>query len=88
MFTALPASAEAVYAIDFKHEISVSEANYTRVAQKKISPSEAKAIARRKVRDAEVIDVSPSGDVYIVRMQKKNGQVVDVKVDAVTGRVR
>jgi len=57
-------------------------------AQKKISPSQAKSIARTQVRGADVIDLSFNGNVYKVRMQKKNGRVVDVYVDAATGRVR
>jgi len=59
-----------------------------RYAQKKVSPSEAKNIARRKVRGADVIDISLKGGTYKVRMQKKNGRVVDVYVDAASGRVR
>jgi len=35
-----------------------------------------------------VIDISLKGETYKVRMQKKNGHVVDVYVDAATGRVR
>ena len=59
-----------------------------RYAQKKVSPSEAKNIARRKVRGADVIDISLKGGTYKVRMQKKNGRVVEVYVDAASGRVR
>ena len=82
------ASANIVYAIDFNGETSVSNVSYKQVVQRKISASEAKSIARKKVRDGEVLDVSLKGKVWKVRMQKKNGKVVDVKVDAATGRVR
>ena len=57
-------------------------------AQKKISASDAKSIARKRVRDAKVIDIAHNSGVYKVRMQKKNGRVVDVYIDATSGRVQ
>lgn len=74
-----------------KHKVrshAVQGPVFIQYAQKKISPSQAKSIARNKVRGADVIDISFNGNVYKVRMQKKNGRVVDVYVDAATGRVR
>jgi len=82
------ASAKIVYGVDFNNETSMSSLSYIQVVQRKISASEAKSIARKKVRGAEVLDVSLNGNMYKVRMQKKNGHVIDVKVDATTGRVR
>jgi uncharacterized membrane protein YkoI len=57
-------------------------------AQRSISPSEAKAIARRKVPGGEVVDIKRRGDTYSVRIIKKSGKVVDVLIDANTGRVK
>ena len=65
-----------------------SYGTHQKVAQKRITASQAKSIARQRVRDAQVIDVMLNGNVYKVRMQKKNGRVVDINVDATTGRVR
>ena len=65
-----------------------SAKTYQKTAQKRISASQAKSIARKKVRGASVIDIALNGNTYKVRMQKKNGRVVDVYVDATSGRVR
>ena len=80
--------AEAAPLSKHKSEHRISFATYQKVAQKRISASQAKSIARQKIRDAQVIDVVLNGNVYKVRMQKKNGHVVDIDVDATTGRVR
>ena len=58
-----------------------------RYVQNTISPSKAKAIAARRVPGAKFVDISRVGGQYRVRMLKKNGQVVDVLIDAATGRV-
>lgn len=63
-------------------------APYLQFAQSHISASEAKAIALRTVRNSEVVDISKNGDVYRVRVIRKDGRVVDVFIDAETGRVR
>ena len=57
-------------------------------AQRSISPAEAKTIARRHVPGGEVVDIKRRGDTYSVRVIKKSGKVVDVLIDANTGRVR
>lgn len=59
-----------------------------RLAQARISPAEAKAIALSRVPGGEVVDIRRSGDVYRVRIIDRNGHVVDIVVDARTGRVR
>ncbi len=56
-------------------------------AQRSISASEAKSIAARAVRGAKFVDISRSGGRYRVRMIRKDGRVVDVLIDAATGRV-
>ncbi len=60
---------------------------YVQYAQNVISPSKAKAIAAQRVRGAKFVDISRSGNKYRVRMLRKDGRVVDVLIDAATGRV-
>lgn len=62
--------------------------NYPLLAQNKISPAEAKSIARRHVKGGEAVDISRNGNTYRVRVIAKNGKVVDVFIDANTGRVK
>ncbi len=57
-------------------------------AQRSITPAEAKSIARRQVPGGEVVDISRRGDTYRVRVIAKSGKVVDVLIDANTGRVK
>lgn len=61
--------------------------SYIQYAQNMISPSKAKAIAAQRVRGAKFVDISRSGSKYRVRMLRKDGRVVDVLIDATTGRV-
>lgn len=63
------------------------DAPYVQYAQSVISPSKAKSIAARAVPGAKFVDITRSGDQYRVRMLRKDGQVVDVLIDATTGRV-
>lgn len=70
------------------HVLSKSQsASYVQYAQNMISPSRAKAIAAQRVRGAKFVDISRSGSKYRVRMLRKDGRVVDVLIDAATGRV-
>jgi len=57
-------------------------------AQRAITPAEAKSIARKRVPGGKVVDIKRRGDTYSVRVIKKSGQVVDVLIDANTGRVK
>ena len=57
-------------------------------AQRAISPAEAKSIARRYVPGGEVVDIKRRGDTYSVRVIAKSGEVIDVLIDANTGRVK
>lgn len=59
-----------------------------RWAQTRISQAQAKAIARRQVPGATVQHIFLNGNTYRVRMLKRDGRVVDVLIDATTGRVR
>ena len=56
------------------------------MAQASISASKAKAIARSRVPGSKYVDMSRRGNVYKVRV-KKDGRVIDVLIDATTGRV-
>ncbi len=57
-------------------------------AQRKISYSEAKAIAQKRYPGAEVNDIILERDVYRVLFIIKNGQVVDLLIDAYTGQIK
>lgn len=58
-------------------------------AQRKISASQAKSAAMRRVRGAKFVNVQlVNQSTYRVRLQQKNGRIVDVYVDAYTGRVK
>ena len=65
-----------------------SYAHLWKDAQRSISPAEAKSIARRRVPGGQVVDIKRRGDTYSVRVIKKSGKVVDVLIDANTGRVK
>ena len=77
----------AVAAQSFKARAPYTS-SYTRLAQNSISAAKAKSIARAQVKGGEVVDVSRQGATYRVRVIAKNGRVVDVLVDANTGRVK
>jgi uncharacterized membrane protein YkoI len=68
----------------------VEGSSYVRLAQaqKQISPSDAKRIALSRVRGGEVVDIRRTGDAYRVRVIARDGRVIDIVVDARTGRVR
>jgi uncharacterized membrane protein YkoI len=61
---------------------------YEQFAQKKISASQAKSIARSRVPGGEIVDISLRNNTYRVRVIAKNGRVVDIYIDASTGRVK
>lgn len=60
----------------------------SRYVQRQISPREARAIALSRVPGGEVVDIRKSGDTYRVRIIARDGRVVDIIVDANTGRIR
>ncbi|GEM_PF-1930282 len=56
---------------------------------RRISPAQAKSAAMRRVRGAKFVNVQLVGhDTYRVRLQQKNGRIIDVYVDAYTGEVK
>jgi len=68
--------------------LPVANQSITKFVQNKISASQAKKIARSRVRGGEVVDINLRGNTYRVRVIAKNGRVVDVFIDARTGRVK
>lgn len=59
-----------------------------RFAQAKISYAQAKAIALRRHPGASYVNMQLRGNTYHVRLRGRGGQIIDVSVDAVTGRAR
>ncbi len=58
-------------------------------SQRRISASRAKSAAMSRHRDAKFINVQlVNQSTYRVRLQQNNGRIVDVYVDAYTGRVK
>jgi|GEM_PF-3052826 len=62
--------------------------SYVKFAQNRISASQAKSIALSRVRGGEYVDLRLVGNTYIVRVRAPGGRIVDIRVDARTGRVR
>ena len=58
------------------------------MVQRQITPQEARAIALSRVPGGEVVDIRRTSNAYRVRIIARNGQVVDIIVDATTGRIR
>ena len=56
--------------------------------KKKISAKKAKKIARKKVKNGEVVDIALKVNIYKVRIIAPEGRVVDVYIDAHTGQVK
>jgi len=91
--TAMPATAATTTLKDnsfssTSHFTAALDQDVQQLAQRKISASEAKSIARRRAGGGEVVDISRNGNTYRVRVIRKDGRVVDVLIDATTGRVK
>ena len=62
---------------------------YAQAKERRISASQAKSAALRHVRGASFVNVQlVNSSTYRVRVQEKNGKIIDVYVDARTGRVK
>lgn len=72
--------------MSFSQPASLKTVTHKQYAQTAISASKAKAIARREVPGSAYVDMSRKGNVYKVRV-KKDGRIIDVLIDASTGRV-
>jgi uncharacterized membrane protein YkoI len=60
----------------------------TLVVQSQISPAKAKSIAMSRVRGGTYVDLRKVGNTYTVRVRNSNGRLLDIKIDATTGRVK
>lgn len=59
-----------------------------RQKQAKISYAQAKSIALSRHPGAKYQGMDLQGNTYVVRLEVSKGRVIDVRVDAVTGRAR
>lgn len=62
--------------------------SFAKIAQNRISASQAKSIALSRVRGGEYVDLRLVGNTYIVRVRAPGGRIVDIRIDARTGRVK
>jgi len=88
ILTALLASVLSLTAVSVSAQAQSWGGRLDFQAQRSISPAEAKSIARRHVPGGEVVDIKRRGDTYSVRVIAKSGEVIDVLIDANTGRVK
>ena len=88
ILTALLASVLSLTAVSVSAQAQSWGGRLDFQAQRSISPAEAKSIARRYVPGGEVVDIKRRGDTYSVRVIAKSGEVIDVLIDANTGRVK
>lgn len=65
---------------------SIDERTY--FVQNHISAAKAKSIALSRVRGGTYVNLSKKGNTYIVRVRDQNGRLIDIKIDAITGRVK
>jgi len=88
ILTALLASVLSLTAVSVSAQAQSWGGRLDFQAQRSITPAEAKTIARKHVPGGQVVDIKRRGDTYSVRVIKKSGKVVDVLIDANTGRVK
>lgn len=72
---------------DLSSAAASQSSTYVKFAQNRISASKAKSIALAQVRGGEYLDLRLVGNTYIVRIRSQ-GRIVDVRIDATTGRVK
>jgi len=96
---ALAAPGQAHHEVPSQHEIqsnwkgqthsTLNKVDTQYAQRKRISASQAKSAAMRKVHGAKFVNVQlVNQGTYRVRLQQKNGRIVDVYVDAYSGRVK
>ena len=83
---ALPVTAPATSYVQYA-QYSQNSQNQP-AARANVSYAQAKSIARSQEPGSQVVDIVLKGQTYRVRLQTQDGRVVDVRVDAATGRVR
>lgn len=59
-----------------------------RRTQSRISYAQAKSAAMRRHPGAVYLGMQLHGNTYVVRLQLSQGRIIDVRVDAITGRVQ
>lgn len=88
LLSSAPAMAETSALAASDRTMAAAQTDVIRYAQRQISPREAKSIALSRVPGGEVVDIRRSGDTYRVRIIARDGRVIDIVVDANTGRIR
>lgn len=83
-----PALAAAPTVLPDRAPVAVSEPSIQQLVQRQITAREARDIALARVPGGEVVDIRRSADTYRVRIIARDGRVVDIVVDANTGRIR
>jgi len=84
----LPANKTQLYPPVTAAASAEQESPYIKLAQNRISASQAKSIALSRVRGGEYVDLRLVGNTYIVRVRAPGGRIVDIRIDARTGRVK
>jgi len=87
VFVSAPASA-AIPPTAHVEAAPVASTPFEQLVQREISAREAKAIALGRVPGGEVVDIRRTSDAYRVRIIARDGRVIDIIVDAATGRIR
>jgi len=88
IFSALLAGILSLSALSLNAQAHAWNDIIVQQAQRSITPAEAKSTAQKKYPKGEVVDIKRRGDTYTVRVIRKSGKVVDVLIDANTGRVK
>ena len=94
LLNASPAMADSVVPVTITTDVSdvmsphiVEGVDIRKLAQRQISPAQAKSIALSRVKGGQYVDLRKVGNYYIVRVRAPGGRVIDIRVDANTGRV-
>ncbi|WP_416878669.1 PepSY domain-containing protein [Litorimonas sp.] len=72
----------------YSQSVSADAPSYVLYAQNRISASKAKSIALKRVDGGEYVDLRLVGNTYIVRVRAPGGRIIDIRIDATTGRVK
>lgn len=78
------AQAQTRYVPSYTGQVQYAQAK----TSAKISYAKAKSIALNRHPGSKYVGMQLNGNTYVVRVEVSNGRVIDVRVDAATGRVR
>lgn len=84
----MPANKPVQTSQTYLQSASANAGSYVQYAQNRISASKAKSIALKRVNGGEYVDLRLVGNTYIVRVRAPGGRIVDIRIDATTGRVK